>query len=144
MAKSSRKRRDAVAIPRRSLPRSVSRKIGVAKRLTWREYEDRRQYHPLQKAAPAHTTKARRASLTLVQRPKARVQMVNPFGLVVTVPAWPSQTKSSVAFARPDRVLICMRRQERKEVLHALKKTGKIGQQAPKRNWMSQISCRRS
>lgn len=45
------------------------------------------------------------------------------------------------AFAVPDRVLICVRRKRRKEVLHALKKTGKGGQKRPRRNWYSDVTC---
>lgn len=45
-------------------------------------------------------------------------------------------------FAVPREVSICVRRKERKEVLHALKKTGKGGSRAPrKRNNWSSVKC---
>lgn len=48
-----------------------------------------------------------------------------------------------LTFAAPDRVVLCVRRQRRKEVLHALRKTGKVGQRKPRRNFWSRISCKR-
>ena len=54
----------------------------------------------------------------------------------------PSHTKARIAFADPKRIALCIRRQKRKEVLHALNKTGKIGQKKPQRNEYSSISCK--
>ena len=39
------------------------------------------------------------------------------------------------------KVMICVRRKQRKEVLHAYKKTGKGGQRRPHRNQYSNIKC---
>lgn len=48
-----------------------------------------------------------------------------------------------IGFRNPERVLVCVRRQRRKEVLHAFRKTGKVGQKRPRRSASSSISCRR-
>lgn len=39
------------------------------------------------------------------------------------------------------KTIICARRKQRKEVLHALKKTGQTGQRRPRRNQYSNIKC---
>lgn len=51
---------------------------------------------------------------------------------------------AAVAFGRPDSVLVCVRRKMRREVMHALQKTGRGRgrQKRPRRNWTSGISCR--
>lgn len=50
--------------------------------------------------------------------------------------------RSSVfSFSSPSRVIICIRRKIRKEVLHALKKSGKSGQRNPRRTAYSNIRC---
>lgn len=51
---------------------------------------------------------------------------------------------SVVAFERPRGVAVCVRRAIRREVLHAMKKTGRghRKQRAPRRNAYSSVSCR--
>lgn len=49
--------------------------------------------------------------------------------------------KVTYAFQSPKRVLVCIRRRARKEVLHALKKTGRRGQRSPRFNYYSSIRC---
>lgn len=46
-------------------------------------------------------------------------------------------------FHAPRETLVCLRRQMRKEVLHALGMSGKGGQRSPKFNWRSKISCKK-
>lgn len=47
-----------------------------------------------------------------------------------------------IAFAEPHRLVLCVRRKQRKQVLHALRKTGKgVKRRNPKRNYWSSISC---
>lgn len=53
----------------------------------------------------------------------------------------PWDVPSGIQFEDPSRVLICVRRKQRKEVLHALKKTGKRGQKRPRRGYYSEIHC---
>lgn len=47
-------------------------------------------------------------------------------------------------FDDPQRVIVCLRRKARKEVLHALKKTGGRGgrKKKPRRTWQSDFKCR--
>lgn len=44
-------------------------------------------------------------------------------------------------FSNPARVLVCIRRKIRKQVLHAFRKTGKGGQKRPLRTRYRDISC---
>lgn len=87
-----------------------------------REFEDRRTFYPTV-IRPAATFSSPNHRLVAVDRSyfkRPRVQ---------TTPRWNFQTqmsgtKASIAFAEPTRTLICVRRQQRREVLHALNKTG--------------------
>jgi hypothetical protein len=56
----------------------------------------------------------------------------------------PSRSFRSVVttFADAKKVIICVRRGVRKQVLHALKLSGKAGQRRPRRTPYSHISCR--
>ncbi|AZL82993.1 hypothetical protein [Apis mellifera associated microvirus 52] len=44
---------------------------------------------------------------------------------------------------KPDEALVCVSRSERREVLHALRKTGKTGQKSPKFSRASKIHCKK-
>lgn len=55
----------------------------------------------------------------------------------------PFSLPSRVAFAAPERVLVCVRRQTRRQVLHALNVAGGRGFRRPRRSRYSSISCRR-
>ncbi len=79
-----------------------------------RLYEDRREWHPAK---------------------------TRPIGTFSTGPVGIVQAKSSLAFKDSSRVLICVRRKIRKQIIHALGHAGKIGQKSPRRNENSQISC---
>lgn len=46
-----------------------------------------------------------------------------------------------LSFDYPKRVILCVRRKVRKEVLHALRKTGKGGQKRPRRTPYSNVRC---
>lgn len=46
------------------------------------------------------------------------------------------------AFKAPARVVVCVRRQQRKEVMFAKKKAGRGGQRRPRFNWWSRVTCR--
>lgn len=48
---------------------------------------------------------------------------------------------AQLAFTAPRETLVCVRRARRKEVLHALRKTGKGGQRRPRRSPWSKIKC---
>lgn len=112
-----------------SLPRSP------VSRVTWQSlpslsrpltvYEDRRRFHPAGKMRP------------VIALPRAAARLT-----VVDYPGRPGrQTKAPVRFNAPKRVPLCVRREQRKEVLHA---TGKAGGRVrpPRRNQFSDISCK--
>lgn len=46
-----------------------------------------------------------------------------------------------VGFEEPASVITCVRRKQRKQVLHAKRKTGKSGQKRPRRNRNSEVRC---
>lgn len=55
----------------------------------------------------------------------------------------PDHLSRRVGFQHPWQVMICIRRKQRKEVLHAFKKTGSGGgkQRRPRRNFWSEVRC---
>ena len=112
--------------PNRRLPlERVTRSPSYLQKL-----EDRRTFHPEKNYRPlSHVRNA--AKLIAVDRTYSNNK--RPI---------PSHTKARIAFADPKRIALCIRRQKRKEVLHALNKTGKIGQKKPQRNEYSSISCK--
>jgi len=88
--------------------------------------EDRRTYHP---DGPVRSPRSITSSYpTYIAAPKPRND------------PW-AATPPGIAFDAPNDVLICVRRKQRKEVLHALKKTGKTGQKRPHRNPYSNVHC---
>lgn len=91
-------------------------------------YEDRRFFHPDRAMRPV-VSFVRSASRVVA---KQRVKFVQP-----------SQTKAILAFDEPRRVIVCLRRRIRREVLHA---SGFAGSgrpmRKPRRNALSSISCR--
>lgn len=103
--------------------------------------EDRRSFHFDKPYQPPLMDDARPARVVLQDRPKNR-NRVKPgayrFGAKVR-----SQTKAIQTFAEPERVVVCIRRQRRKEVLFAKRKAGRGGMRPPRRTWLSNISCRR-
>lgn len=114
----------------RTIPRIV--RVPSAPRLIL--IEDRRLWTPEASYVPSVRGLQRRTSLKTVSG----------------VPTYRLRHKSSprasvphgVAFADPTRVMLCVRRKQRKEVLHAFRKTGKgKHHRNPKRNFWSSISC---
>lgn len=95
------------------------------------EIEDRRTYHPEGESRPARSISKRAHRLELA---KPVVSQWNE------LPGY-SGIYSPVAFTQPHNVLVCIRRKQRKEVLHALNKAGKAGQKTPRRSAYSDIQC---
>jgi len=89
--------------------------------------EDRRTSHP---DGPVRAPRSTRAFHVNYQLAAPRQNKSNPWDV-----------PSGIQFEDPSRVLICIRRKQRKEVLHALKKTGKSGQKRPRRNHYSEVLC---
>lgn len=86
--------------------------------------EDRRFFHPLQDVKPA---------ATFSRRDQSRV--------VLSKPNRPFKFPDVLKFRVPKRVALCVRRKERKEVLHALGRlrSGRGGRK--RRNYWSNVSC---
>lgn len=92
------------------------------------EVEDRRTYHPLSDLRPVLSL--RKWSVRMVPKaPKGRA------------PAKLARGQFRLGFVGPQHVQICVRRGQRKEVLHALKKTGKGSGRSRKRNAYSNVRC---
>lgn len=91
--------------------------------------EDRRTYSPglspLARGVNMLTVGAR-PRLTLKQNPRYNQ---------------PSQTKAIVAFAEPDKIPLCIRRKERREVLHAKGVAGGKVRRPGRRTQWSDVKC---
>lgn len=105
---------------------SIAARAAALYRVT--SYEDRRLHRPDRSSAPPRS----------LNRNATRLRVADRFGDAIR-----RQTLARVMFNQPQRVMICVRRNQRREVLHALKKTGRGSGGAGRRNFWSQISCRR-
>lgn len=102
------------------------------------QFEDRRQWHPEGTYAPARSFSQSRHRL-VAARPKISAR---PPRLSKRYSQRLYSPTHRIAFSNPSRVLICVRRQQRREVLHAFRKTGRGGHRRPRYNHYSSISCR--
>lgn len=82
-------------------------------------YEDRRSFHPLRSVRPAGVV-SRRSQRRLIE----------------------TSTPSTLTFASPRKVLVCVRRKTRRQVLHALNRTGRGARSKKHQNNFSRVSCR--
>jgi len=130
MNKSKKRRVSSVNANRsRRLPFSLSPSRSVFPTLT--ELEDRRTWNPLGSVAPARS----------ISRDRHRLQATAVTTTQFRSNSRPAKFSHFIGFALPRKVLICIRRKRRKEVLHARRKTGKSGQKRPVRNFYSKIKC---
>lgn len=154
---SSTRRRETNEFPNRRLPPdpiSVLRFRQFAGQLSARE--DRRTWHPEGPFRSAASLSSTRHRLKVIQHPAVRRtpyrsplatlrhlrSLVSPGHLVGTALSPITKPISErVAFVDPRRVITCIRRRIREEVLHALRKTGKTGQRRPKWTEYSHVSC---
>lgn len=129
--KQSRARRVIHTNAKRSLPRPLSppRSIYQSPSKALRLIEDRREFHPMGRFRPARSLST---PLHRLEVPNAPVRHT----VRKTISAI-----SHIAFKAPEKVLVCVRRQRRKEVLHALQKAGKSGQARPRHSYYSSIKC---
>lgn len=103
---------------------------------------DRRTFRPDESTRPPSANRPFQIVSRLVQvkniprQVHGRVNRYNPFYQAR------SHLRQRLGFSLPRRIEACIRRQARKEVLHAKRKTGKAGQRKPSRNFWSAISCR--
>lgn len=89
-----------------------------------REIEDRRTFHPEQAQRAARSFSSPRHKLTIPKKHLGNIKL-----------------PSAIGFKDPDRVLICVRRKQRREVLFAKKKHRKGAGGKKRRNWYSTIQC---
>lgn len=89
--------------------------------------EDRRQFHPMRAWRPAFSIPRAAARLVAKEPRNAR-----RFG---------AQTRAVIAFANPRRVLVCLRRKARREVLLALGQGGGRKGRKPRRTEYSDVRC---
>lgn len=137
MSRRSRRRserRDAIFQhpPRRSLTVRLSLPHVVPDRLDLLPVEDRRTYHPEKFFRPARMIWGHPVGPVRPSESKRRPGR-----------SWlPGAISPRLKFADVQRTIICVRRKRRKEVLHALRKTGKgRGRRRPHFNFYSKISC---
>lgn len=103
------------------------------------QFEDRRKWHPEGAYAPAKSFNRSKHTLIEIGTSKRTSGSRNRSSRYNISP---TSFVSKIGFQYPKKVLICVRRKMRKQVLHALKKTGKKGQRRPKFNWYSKIRCK--
>lgn len=87
--------------------------------------EDRRVWHPLRAYRPAANVHGAQHQLQ-VSSPARVYSGVVPVG---------------VSFRGSQKVLVCIRRKIRRQVMHALGVAGSVGLRRPRRNWTSEIHC---
>lgn len=124
---SSSVRRDSSAIAKRSLPSPYQEYFPSPRpvftfqpSLPLLEVEDRRAFHPSGSTRPALNVNGRQHLLRAAGTP----------------------THPRVGFQDAERLLVCVRRGTRKEVMFAKGKAGKKGQRKPRFNYYSSISCK--
>lgn len=139
------KRRVNTSNANQRLPISVSYHGSPSynKKPSWnafKDIQDMRTFHPLSVVRPQRTTTTRYAISYPVRRPSLPNRDV--FARLRDLRGAP---QVRLTFRAPRQVLTCVRRKQRREVLHALKKTGGRGapHRRPRFNQQSTISCRK-
>jgi len=103
------------------------------------EFEDRRTWYP-----GAHIPTGYAPPRTFFGSP-ARVVLGGPRSgfLGPSRPLRGAYPSFRVGFEHPRSTLVCVRRQQRREVLHAKRVAGRSGLRPPRRSIFSSVSCRR-
>lgn len=133
--RSSRTRRDNSSIANQRLPRTDMIDFNMVSpigRTDLRGVEDRRTFFPGDRPAASPS----RRQHTLIISPNVNRRPSRP------LKSGSSYSSSQVVFEDKD-TLVCVRRSRRKEVLHALGKSGRSGQRKPRFNKFSSVSCKR-
>lgn len=103
-----------------------------------RQIEDRRDFHPEGQTRPARSFSSFHHRLRIKGIPL--VEVTRPSGY-----QWKDDSYQPlpyrVGFVRPERVLICVRRKIRREIMHALRFAGGSGNRRPNYNEYSSVSC---
>lgn len=122
-----RRRRDEVrrrpdfAVPDSLLDRILTEPVTLS-------LEDRRIYNPMRELAPPRAYPRDAARITVKSSP-ARSQRYDTLS-------------ARVGFAVPERVAMCVRRKQRREVIHALRKNGSGGSRRRRRTIWSDVDCK--
>lgn len=93
------------------------------------DVEDRRLFNPDPVSEVYHTTLAQVAD---IQESVAPVRKGAPLG---------HMPRGVMSFVKPERVMVCVRRQQRREVLHAFRRVGRGTGRRRRRNDASNIRC---
>lgn len=134
MARRRRRRETLPDLDREVFTPSLARPVRLVRDLpTWsdaRDIEDRRDFHPLDVFRPARTWSGQDAPPVTPSKVSGGGNRSRAF------------VAKGLSFRVPDDVLVCVRRKQRKEVLHALRKVGRgRGGGRKRRNWWSSITC---
>lgn len=141
-----KRRRDASAIANRRLPVVVDfdalRQLDIYNFLKpppLTQIEDRRLWHPEGEFRPARMFNSPRHRLVEYG---VRVRSARSSGSSVRSTR---RLRPIVAFADPSNVLVCARREMRRQVMHAFRRTGRGGgpKKRPTFSWYSRISCKK-
>lgn len=136
----ARRRRSNTARRVVSTPYSNRRLSGPVRRLSLpklsslRAIEDRREFHPEREARPARGFVYPRHRLVVSPVRQEPSRLPDTFTPAVPV---------GVSFKAPRQVAVCVRRKQRREVLHAMGKTGRGSRhhRAPRKSFYSEIRC---
>lgn len=96
-----------------------------------RAFEDRRLFTPKLSAWPKRIVRRAVLPARVIERSRDPRRVL----------AKTSLNRLGMAFEAPKRVLVCVRRKQRREVLHALNKTRKGAGARKRRNQWSNVSC---
>lgn len=100
-------------------------------RLAILEFEDRRRFRPDPFSLPLSPRKDQRRIVERVSRPVGKANKVARFG-----------RDYKLAFAVPRKVSLCVRRKQRREVMFAMRRTGKGARAVRRRrNQFSDVRC---
>jgi len=132
MAKSKRRKREKRR-DNSTIAKTPSLPFSAKKLADYRVIQDRRRFDPAGRYANAKTIRGKNHELTARRSSPNRTlrdRNVRP------------RVQERIGFIDPARVLVCVRRNVRREVLHAKRKTGRRGQKRARWNQWSRVRCR--
>lgn len=148
MARSKSKNKKSYSLQKLSaIPKRIARPVGLPQlnrlpSVILQTYEDRRTFHPEPYTRVAFALP--RSAAQLVAGPNRNVnndKTHSGYKGTTAPTGFSSGVPSRVAFKVPNRVALCVRRSRRKEVLFALRRTGKGSHSSKRFNKYSSIGC---
>ena len=131
-----RRRSTSLNVPPRQVvtyhPRVSVVRPRVRPRIDLRVIEDRRTYHPEKVMRPVATF-SRRDQRRIVEKARDVRKYADPRFIAPL----------NLGFAVPEKVAVCVRRNQRREVIFANRKAGAGSRSTRRRNEQSEISCKR-